>query len=256
MTRLKRLVIKRVDKLTVVSRAMRDYAYSLFNRDDIEVIPMGVDLHLAFTPDVEARRNACELLFVGRLVEKKGVRYIILAMPEILKGHPLTQLMIAGDGPDKSSLQTLAIATGVEANVHFIGAVNNAALPELYRRAAAFVAPSVVAHGGDQEGLGLVFVEALGCECPVVTSDLPAIKDVVSDGVTGLICKQNDSADLAKKISFLLDHPEQAQALGRAGRQYALEHFDWKIVASLYCELIEACATLAGVISELKSRRP
>ena len=234
MTWLKKQVIRRVTKLTVVSQAMRAYACSLFNRNDIEVIPMGVDLLQMFIPLPEARRNSFELLYVGRLVEKKGVRFIILAMPEILKKYPQTRLLIAGEGPDKIDLQQLALSTGVTANVQFLGTVNNAALPELYRRAALFVAPSIVADGGDQEGLGLVFVEALGCECPVVTSDLPAIKDVVSDGKTGVICKQKDSADLAQKLLYLLDHPAQAQAFGQAGRQHVLEHFDWQIVSGRY----------------------
>ncbi len=240
MTWLKKQVIRRVTKLTVVSQTMRAYACSLFNRNDIEVIPMGVDLLQTFIPLPDARRSPFELLYVGRLVEKKGVRYIILAMPEILKRHPQAQLLVAGDGPDKADLQKLALATGVASHVQFLGTVNNAALPEFYQRATLFVAPSIVAHGGDQEGLGLVFVEALGCECPVVTTDLPAIKDVVSDGNTGLICKQKDSADLAQKILHLLAHPEQAQTLGRAGRQYVLEHFDWQIVSQRYHALIAA----------------
>ena len=201
---------------------------------------MGVDLIQTFTLSSDNFRNPDELLFVGRLVEKKGVRYIILAMPEILKGHPKTQLLIAGDGPEKAELQKLAQTIGVSHHVQFLGVINNTELPQLYRRAALFIAPSIVAQGGDQEGLGLVFVEALGCACPVVASDLPAIKDVVSDGVTGLVCKQKDSADLAKKILLLLDHPEQAQALGQAGRQYVLARFDWQIVARRYRDLIAA----------------
>lgn len=236
---VKKQVIRRTDKLTVVSQAMRDYASSLTGRQDIEVIPMGVDLIQKFTPLPEAEMNPDELLFVGRLVEKKGVRYIILAMPEILKRHPQTQLVISGDGPDRTELQKLALATGVESHIQFLGTVNNAALQELYRRASIFVGPSIVARGGDQEGLGLVFVEALGCECAVIASDLPAIRDVVTDGVTGLICKQKDSADIAHKVIILLNDPALRQTLGRAGRQYVVERFDWKIVSDRYIRLID-----------------
>jgi glycosyltransferase involved in cell wall biosynthesis len=237
-TRIKQQVIRRVDKFTVVSYAMRDYASTSAGRQDIEVIPMGVDLAQRFTPSPNERRSSNELLFAGRLVEKKGVEYIIMAMPEILKRYPQTKLLIAGDGPERARLQRLSIDIGVESRVQFLGAVANTALQKLYRRAAIFVAPSVIARGGDQEGLGLVFVEALGCECPIVASDLPAIRDVVIDGVTGLICKQKDSADLAKKVQCLLDDPDAGANLGRAGRRHVEDRFDWQIISRRYKGLI------------------
>lgn len=240
---LKRQVIRQVDKLTVVSHAMREHAACLAGRRDIEVIPMGVDLFHKFSPSQGTNRNPYELLFAGRLVEKKGVRYLILAMPEILKTHPKTILRIAGDGPEKSALQQLTVAKGLEAYVQFLGAIDNASLQVLYRQAAIFVAPSVVARGGDQEGLGLVFVEALGCACPVIASDLPAIQDVVLDGITGLVCRQKDSVYLAEKIRYLLDNPEVGVALGQAGRQHVVKSFDWKIIAKRYQELIANLGT-------------
>ena len=236
---IKRQVIRRADKLTVVSLAMLDHAIALSGRKDIEIISMGVNLVRQFTPDQSTIRNTHEILFVGRLVEKKGVIYLVQAMPEILKSYPDAKLVIAGDGPDRVHLQKLAQTTGVDRYIQFMGNLDNAALPELYRRATVFVAPSIVAEGGDQEGLGLVFVEALGCECPVVATDLPATRDVVIDGVTGVICKQNDSADLADKILLLLDNAEKRRESGRAGREHVIAHFDWKIISQRYQCVIE-----------------
>ena len=83
-----------------------------------------------------------------------------------------------------------------------------------------------------------MLVEALGCECPVVASDLPAIRDVVNDGTTGLLCRQKDSADLANKILYLLDNPEKRQSIAKAGRQYVLENFDWDYIARRYSQTI------------------
>jgi glycosyltransferase involved in cell wall biosynthesis len=241
LTKIKRIIINRVDKFTVVSQAMRDYAYQVTMRHDIEVIPMGVDLVKQFTPrDFHEMYDPHTILFVGRLVEKKGVRYLILAMQEILKAHPQTRLLIAGDGPDKLALLQLAQDNNVASQVSFLGPLENTSLQEQYRRATIFVGPSVVAAGGDQEGLGLVFVEALGCECAVIASDLPAIKDVIIDGVTGLICKQRDSVDLANKVISLLDNPALRLSLGRAGRQHVAGRFDWEIVAHRYADLIHA----------------
>jgi glycosyltransferase involved in cell wall biosynthesis len=237
LTAVKCAIINRVDRLAVVSHAMRDYAYALTTRRDIDVIPMGVDLIDQFTP-TEAPRNTHTILFVGRLVEKKGVRYLILAMEEILKVHPQTNLLIVGDGPDKSALEELAKETGAASHIRFLGPLENNLLQEQYRQAAIFAAPSVIAKGGDQEGLGLVFVEALGCECAVVASDLPAIRDIIIDGVTGVICKQRDSADLANKVISLLDNPNLRMMLAKAGRCHVVERFDWEIVARRYAELI------------------
>lgn len=239
LTQIKRWVIRKTDKLTVVSHAMKDYAMTLSGRSDISVISMGVDLTGRFVPASEENRSANELLYVGRLVEKKGVRYLILAMPDILKEHPQAKLTIAGDGPEKKELQELARRLGIDMQVNFLGSVDNAALPKLYQRTGVFVVPSVMARGGDQEGLGLVIVEALGCACAVIASDLPAIKDVVIDGVTGLVCRQKDSADLAQKILHLLNNPGLREQLGNQGRDYVAERFDWEIVAHRYAALLE-----------------
>lgn len=239
---LKKQVLTRTDKLTVVSQAMRDFASSLVGRQDIDVIPMGVDLIQRFTPPQEGGVNRDKLLFVGRLVEKKGVHYLIQAMPEILNHYPRIRLLIAGDGPDRVELQELALAMGVASQIQFLGTVKNTALRELYGQASIFIAPSIVASGGDQEGLGLVFVEALGCECAVIASDLAAIRDVVVDGVTGHICRQKDSVDLAGKVVALLNDSGLRQALGRAGRQHVLGRFDWRIVGDRYIQLIDDLA--------------
>ncbi|EEF24614.1 glycosyltransferase, putative [Ricinus communis] len=232
-------IIKKVDRLTVVSQAMRDYASALADRTEIDVVSMGVDLTNTFIPESQIERCTDEILFVGRLVEKKGVCYAIMAMPQILKMRPHAKLIIVGDGPDKPSLEQLAVTMGLADHVQFIGAVDNNHLPEFYRRATVFVGPSIVTKQGDQEGLGLVFAEALGSECPVVASDLPAISDVVIDGVTGLICKQKDEADLALKVIMLLNSAALRNELAEAGRAHVLERFDWAVVAERYREIIE-----------------
>jgi glycosyltransferase involved in cell wall biosynthesis len=233
---MQKLVMTKVDKLTVVSNALCKHANALVNRDDLEVIPMGADLAGSFTPPSDTKRSNHELLFVGRLVEQKGIRYLIRAMPEILKDHPQVTLSIAGNGPERENLQRLADATGVGEYVRFLGPVENSALKELYGRATMLVSPSLA------EGFGLVFVEALGCACPVVATDLPAIRDIVIDGVNGLVCRQRDSSDLAAKVCFLLDHPVLRENMGSAGRQHVQAQFDWATISRRYSALIDGLA--------------
>lgn len=239
MSWIKRLIILNVDKMIVVSEAMRTYASKLSGRQDIEVISMGVDVLHHFTPSKSVGENCYQLLFVGRLVEKKGVRYLIEAMPEILRHYPQAQLLIAGDGPEKMDLQKLALNIAPESQIQFLGSIDNSELQLLYRQASIFVAPSVVAKGGDQEGLGLVFVEALGCACAVIASDLPAIRDVVIDELTGLVCKQKNSADLAQKVCRLLGDPALRERLGETGRSYVREKYDWSTITRRYTNVIE-----------------
>lgn len=233
---LQKQVIAESDKLTVVSTALCTHATSLVRRDDVEVIPMGVDLVGSFTPPATKVRSDNELLFVGRLVEQKGGQYLIQAMPEILKKHPQAMLTIVGDGPARENLRRLAAISGVNEHVHFKGAVANTALNELYGRAAVFVSPSLT------EGFGLTLVEALGCGCPVVATDLHAIRDIVIDGSTGLMCRGGDSADIAAKVCKLLDQPGLRDKLGNAGRQHVQQHFDWATVSERYAALIDELA--------------
>lgn len=202
---------------------------------------MGTDLKNRFVPP-GTRQNNGSLLFVGRLVEKKGLRYLIDALPLILKKHPQASLRIAGDGPEKGTLQLQSKRLGINDHVRFLGAVKNKSLPDLYRTADVVVFPSVIAGGGDREGFGLVLVEALGCECATVVTDLPAMQDIIVDGKTGFVVPQKNVQKLAEKIVSLLDDPEMGRSVGKEGRRFVVERYDWNIIAKQYAALIESIA--------------
>ena len=236
--RLKRWILSRADAVTVVSNAMRDYCeeHSLAP-GKIIVQSMGVDLERVFTPgDTVNTRDG--LVFVGRLVEKKGVEYLIEAMALLLSKYPQLMLTVVGHGPLRESLTALALTRGVSDRVRFLGSVPNEEVPDHLRAAAIFVMPSVVAASGDQEGLGLVAVEAQGCGCAVVATDLPAVRDTVIDGETGLMARPEDAADLANKIAVLLDDDVLRKSLAKSGQQHALDKFDWTAVGSEYSKII------------------
>jgi glycosyltransferase involved in cell wall biosynthesis len=239
MKRLKKWIIADSDALTVVSRAMAEDVIKLGgNRDRIHVIPMGIDLNQRFTPP-ESRQESRKILFVGRLVEKKGVDYLIEAMPRVLEKHGDRSLLIVGDGPERKRLEAKIVALGLGEQVRFLGAVRNEFLPDLYRTADVVVFPSVIAGGGDREGFGLVLVEALGCGCAVVGTDLPAMRDIFQQGKTGLIVPQKNSELLARKINCLLDNPQLRRNLGMAGRRYVLGRFNWDSIAHRYDALMD-----------------
>jgi len=240
---LKGCVARHAAALTVVSGAMKARATELGARPEkVRVMPMGVDAQQRFAPHPAGMRARSELLFVGRLVRKKGVGHLLEALALVKSSLPEASLTIVGSGPLEDELRRQARSLGLAECVQFAGAVPNDQLAPYYRRAAALVLPSVVTQEGDQEGLGLVIAEALACECPVVASDLPAIRDVVQDGVTGLLAAPADAPSLAGRISQVLRDPARARELARNGRALVLERFDWPNVGRGYEALLASAA--------------
>lgn len=240
LQRLKRWVMDKSAALTVVSHAMKKTVVDMdVEPDKVEVIPMGVDLKGLFTPDSGAQRKTDELLFVGRLVEKKGVHFLLEAMPTVLKKHPTVRLILAGSGPMEEELRQQAQRLHLSDRVTFSGMVSQAKLPELYRAATLAIFPFIVAKSGDQEGFGLVQVEAMGCECPVITGDLPAIHDIVIHEKTGLIVESGNTQALADAIIRMLDDPDLCLRLAGEGRKRVLQKFDWEIIAAKYAGIHE-----------------
>jgi len=238
-TALKRFILSRVSEVIVVSQAMRKKVLSLgADVNNIHVIPMGVDLKNRFVPPLTGRREK-SLLFVGRFVEKKGLRHLIEALPLVFQKHTEVKLTVVGHGPEEDAVKRLVSALNLEEKVNFLGAVENSKLPGIYQSAEVVVFPSVVDIKGDMEGFGLVMVEALGCECAVIASDLPAIHDIIIDDKTGIIVKQKNVQQIAQEIIYLLDNPDMQRSLGKEGRKYVLERYDWEITKRKYCDLFE-----------------
>jgi glycosyltransferase involved in cell wall biosynthesis len=234
---LKRYIVSNSTAVTVVSNAMRKEVIKLnVGHEKVYVIPMGVDLQNLFIPP-ETRKNSGALLFVGRLIKKKGVRYLLDALPLILKKHHKVCLRIAGDGPEKDDLKSRCVNLGISDHVHFLGAMRNDLLPPLYQTSNVVVFPSVIA-----EGFGLVLVEALGCECAVVVTDIPSFRDIIVDGKTGLVVPQKNIQQIAEKVILLMNDDELRCSLGKEGRRFVLKHYDWSIIEQKYVDIIESIA--------------
>ena len=238
LQRLKRWVMDSSAALTVVSGAMKSMVVEMgVVPDKVEVIPMGVDLKGLFTPDPRVERKTDELLFVGRLVEKKGVHFLLEAMPAVIKKHPTVRLILAGSGPMEEELKQKAAQLHLSDKVDFLGMVAQTQLPALYQRATLAIFPFVVAKSGDQEGFGLVQVEAMGCECPVIAGDLPAIHDIIAHEENGLIFPSGNTQALADAIIKLLDDPELRARLAGEGRKSVVQKFDWEAIAGNYSQI-------------------
>jgi glycosyltransferase involved in cell wall biosynthesis len=238
---VKRFTMRRAAMLTVVSHAMQRTAEPIADgQTPIHVIPMGVDLKSRFVPPTAGYlRRKKSLLFAGRLVEKKGVRFLIEALPLVVAKHPEARLTIIGSGPDRHVLEAQATRLGVQDKISFLGAVVNTALPSHFQDHEVVVFPSIVASDGDQEGFGLVLVEALGCGCAVISSDLPAMADIIKPNETGIVVSPQDPAALAAEINALMECPAEQKRLSENGRVYVASHFDWSVIANKYSKLFE-----------------
>lgn len=235
--RIKRHAAAACDRLAVVSNGLGVALRSrLPGVPTPAVLPMGVDLRVRFTPAAESCRVPGRLLFVGRLVPVKGVDVLIRALPAIVAACPDVSLDIAGDGPLRAELEAMAESLGVGKRVRFLGKIAQTDLPDLYRSATACVVPSVRTASGEEEALGLVMVEAMGCGCPVVGSDLPGMAEVLVHECTALVFASEDPVSLAASVLRLLGQPGLAACLAHQGREAVLVRFDWENVAQRYAE--------------------
>lgn len=242
--KLKKYVLNRASGLSVVSSVMKGEISRLHvDVNKVRVMPMGVDLTDRFVYEPKAIRSKREILFVGRLVEKKGLRYLIDAMPDVLSSYDDAYITVVGFGPEREMLMSHAKALGVKDKIHFIGAVSQADLPEYYRRAAVFVAPFVQAKNGDQEGLGLVLVEAIGCGCPVIVSNVPASRDVTDGLSTVTTVPMKDSAALAKAITDHFCSDIDLSVCAKDSIAVVKAKYSWEAVAHAYGEALSHSIT-------------
>jgi len=244
---LKKYVLKHVDAISVVSNHIKNEVDPLSNKRDIHVLPMGV-FTTEFGKHLDNNTLKAKyvlndnplLLFVGRLTEKKGVIYLLKAMPKLIDSYPGIMLLIVGDGVQFDELNEYVFANSLENNIIFLGSIKHDQLPAYYSAADIFIGPSIVAADGDSEGLGLVFVEAASSETLVISTDFPAIQDVIQHKKTGYTIEQKSEQAISDAILYALSHTEESAKLASQGRQHVVEKFDWTNVTQRYTELYES----------------
>ena len=234
---LKRRCLKRANKVTVVSKYLKSRVQDIADVDDVEIISMGCRVS-NFGPQyrVENRFNQGDkkvVLFVGRLAEKKGVRYLIEAMNDID-----AKLVIVGDGPLRAELEDQAKALSLDAD--FLGARTHDELREIYASADIFVAPSVKGKDGDMEGLGLVNLEAMSSGLVVIGSRSGGIVEIVEDGVTGLLVDEKNPQQIRDAINRVMSDAELASTLSANALEF-VKRYDYPVLAKRYHECIEQC---------------
>jgi glycosyltransferase involved in cell wall biosynthesis len=247
--RAKTWALRSSDHVTAVSSALKAEVVALgIDERQVDVLPMGVDTTRftpqAFSPALRARLNPLGpvLLFVGRLVEKKGARYAIEGMPKIVAAHPDARLIIVGDGPLRSELEALARHLDVAGSVTFAGAVANGDLPAYYASADVFIGPSIVEASGDTESFGVVFAEAMASGCPVIATDVGGIADVTGNGAHARLVPQRNADAIAAAACELLGDRALHASLRDRGIEEMRRSFDHRPIHESYARLIERAA--------------
>ena len=207
----------------------------------ITVVPPGVDTE-RFHPLTQNERHQARVDFglppdaelivgISRLVPRKGFDTAIRAVAALRRSRPDLLLAIAGGGRDLARLQSLAVQ--LEAPVRFLGRVSNEDLPRLYGCADLYAMLCRNRWAGlEQEGFGIVFVEAASCGIPQVAGDSGGAAEAVADGETGIVVRHpEDHREVAAVFEALLDDPARRRAMGLAARERAVAEFSYDVLA-------------------------
>ncbi len=211
----------------------------------VPLVPNGTDLLAAGSGGGELRRSLgvepgeALVVAVGRLVYKKGFRYLLEAAPQILRRHPRTRFAVGGGGELAAELRRQAEELGIAERVIFPGVLSHDQVLELVAAADLFVMPSIRDPGGNIDGLPIVVLEAMAAARPVVATDVAGLPLAVAHGETGLLVAEKDAAALAEAISQLLADGERRRRLGEAGRRRVEEELNWRAVATVHDRLYQ-----------------
>lgn len=213
-----------------VSEFIRERALEAgFDAEKLIVHHIGIDRkHFALSEPLEVSKR---ILFIGRLVEKKGCEYLLRAMQLVEQQHPDAELTILGDGPMRPELEALA----TELNIHcdFKGFQPPEVVRDTLQKTRLVCVPSVTAANGDSEGLPTVIAEAQAMGIPVVASIHSGIPEILLQGETGLMAPERDFQGLAEGMSMLLGDEAMWQRFHLAALARIAEHFDLNKQTSL-----------------------
>lgn len=200
---------------------LRHYGVS---RDRCETIPVGVDQDRFFPLNLE--RIPSSLFFLGRLELRKGIDFLIRAIPMVKDRLGDIQLFVGGEGVLRSSLEDFIKQNNLEGNVHLLGTMDDSSLNERYNRVSVVIVPSVF------EGFGLTVIEAMACSTPVIATDVDALRDVIEDGVNGFLVPYNDVEALSDKILYLLKSKTDRLRFSINGRKIVKSVYNWNKISN------------------------
>jgi colanic acid/amylovoran biosynthesis glycosyltransferase len=231
----------RTELFICVSRFIRDQAIERgYPPEKLWVHSIGIDINMFKT--VESGERQPIVVFVGRLVEKKGCTHLIGAMRSVQQAMPSARLVVIGDGPLRQKLEMQAART-LSGGYTFMGAQSPDVVHSWLRKAQVFCVPSITAGNGDREGLGIVFCEAQAMGLPVASFASGGIPEAVMHGETGFLSAEKDEIGLAQNICRLMKDRELWAEMSAGGQQRMKQHFNLRLqtamLESQYDQVVE-----------------
>ena len=206
--------------------------YYAVDEAKVRIVPNGVDPEKfkPFEDQAAVKRqfglgNEPCVLFVGSLIPRKGLPFLVEAAKKIVKEYRETKFIIVGEGPLRNQLLRKLEAANLSGNFTFLGNVKEDMLPAVYNCADVFALPSI------QEGQGIVLLEAQASAKPVVAFDVGGVNEALLNGETGLLVKRGSTDKLADAIMKLLSDKALREKMGANGRRFVAENFTWDICA-------------------------
>jgi len=194
------------------------------------VIPNGVETN-RFKPITRQENPKVKILFIGRLIPRKGFQRVVQALPRVkeLANSPF-EVEVVGTGDHREKLDEIAAGLGVSELIKYVGTVPYDQLEKSYQYADVFVLTSL------SEGMPSVILEAMGCGLPVIASDVGGNNELVKEGENGYLIKGDDVEKLAQDLARLIDDKEMREGMGRESREMSLK-YDWREIMGKYNEL-------------------
>ncbi len=219
-------VVRQAAFRTTCTEANRRHLAAVYPEAPFELVRHGLDVTPYLRAVPAARHGVCQILAVGRLVEKKGFTYLVQAC-RILEARSVPwRCMVIGEGPLARPLQREITAHGLENKMMLVGAKAHGEVIRLLQSADVVVAPSIVAADGDRDGVPNIVLEAMGAGAPVVATDAGAITEAVIHRRTGWLVPQRDPEAIADAVEALWAQPLLGAALADTARQHLCETFN------------------------------
>jgi glycosyltransferase involved in cell wall biosynthesis len=238
--RLKISESKFVTTCTQYNKKCLDNLVPASEKDKIHLLYHGVDLAYWQSNLSSNRRERKQILFIGRLIEKKGVIYLLEAVELLKKEKQAIHLLIVGKGKDEQKLKDFCHSHELSKNVTFLGWQNSHQIKDLFLCSALLVLPSVIASDGDRDGIPNVILEAMASGLPVVSTPVSGITEVIQHEYNGWLVPERDVNQLADSILALTNDEEQRNLLCNNAFHTISEKFDSKKCTVLLKNLFES----------------
>lgn len=238
----RRALAQMVSRVIVLSDFLRRIVVERhgFAPERVVCIHLGVDIQ-RFNPNPQMTVPG-KILYVGRLIERKGLPFLLQALARLRNRFPELQLTVIGDGPMRQPYEALGRDL-LGQRVTFLGAQPNEVVQRHLAEACIFCMPSITMPSGEAESLGVVFLEAMAMQVPPVSFHSGGIPEVIIHGQTGFLARERDVEELAHYIEMLLANPDLRHRLGVQGRQWVEKEFNLEKqnarLESLYDEVVD-----------------